>query len=152
MSGPLLDFMTREQAAIGAFIEVLEREASAMIDGNFAQLPELAQCKSELADQIKLLEQQREREQLALGYATGRGGADAACAAGDEALRQGWQVLLERAAQAHNLNHRNGVMVHAHLDFTRQTLSFLQAGGQPLYGPDGTHATAAGGGTSLAQG
>lgn len=152
MSSQLLDFLTREHAAIGAFIELLEREAAAMIDGDFAQLPELAQSKSELADQIKFLEQQREREQLALGYAAGRGGAEAACAAGGAALWQGWQVLLERAAQAHVLNHRNGAMVHAHLDFTRQTLSFLQAGGQPLYGPDGTHATAAGSGTSLAQG
>ena len=148
----LLDLLERERSAIEVFIELLEREAAAMTDGDFKQLPALAERKSELADQIKALGQQREQQQQALGYASGRGGADAACAAGGKALQQAWHGLLERAAQAHLLNHRNGVMVHTHLDFTRQTIGFLQAGGQPLYGPDGSHKTGASGGNSLALG
>lgn len=152
MSSQLLDSLSREQAAIEAFIELLEQEATALTDGAFAQLPELTERKSELADQIKFLGQQREQEQHALGYASGRSGADAACAAGGKTLQQAWHDLLASAARAHDLNHRNGVLVHTHLDFTRQTISFLQAGGQPLYGPDGSHKTGSGSGNRLALG
>lgn len=63
-----------------------------------------------------------------------------------------WQDVLDSAAAAHIRNHRNGVMIHTHLDFTRKTLGFLQASGQPLYGPDGSHKSGGGGRISLAQG
>ena len=152
MSNKLLDLLTREHAATGIFLELLDQEAAAMTDGGFAKLPELAERKSELADQIALMARQREMEQLSLGYAAGRRGADAAAAAGGEALQNAWRDLLKLAAQAHASNHRNGVMIHTHLDFTRQTIGFLQAGSQPLYGPDGGHKTGSGGGHCLALG
>ena len=60
--------------------------------------------------------------------------------------------MLERAALARSHNHRNGVMIHTHLDFTRQSISFLQAKGRPLYGPDGSHHTGAASGNQLAVG
>lgn len=152
MSSKLLDLLNREYAATGAFVALLDQEAAAMTQGVFAKLPELAERKSKLADQIALMAQQREMEQLALGYGAGRRGADAAAMAGGKALQDAWRNLLERAAQAHACNHRNGVMIHTHLDFTRQTISFLQAGSQPLYGPDGGHKTGQGGGHCLAVG
>ena len=152
MSSLLLNHMTREHAAIGAFLDLLEQESKAMTHGDFANLSELAESKSQLANQIAFLGQQREMEQVTLGYASGRSGADAASAAGGEALQNAWRDLLERAMQAHNCNYRNGVMIHAHLDFTRKSISFLQASGQPLYGPDGTHKTGTGSGNRLAFG
>ncbi|MFZ4478421.1 MAG: flagella synthesis protein FlgN [Rhodoferax sp.] len=152
MSVRLHDFLVREIGAIDAFVDLLDGEAKAMSDGEFAQLPELAARKADLAEKITALEQQRESEQVALGHPAGRSGADAASAAGGKPLQQAWHKLLERAALAQNLNQRNGVMIHAHLDFTRQTISFLQASGQPLYGPDGSHQAGAAGGKSLACG
>jgi len=152
MSSLLLNHLTREHAAIGAFLELLDQEAEAMTHGDFANLSELAERKSQLADQIAFVDRQREMEQLALGYAADRSGAAAAAAAGGEALQNAWRDLLERAAQAHECNHRNGVMIHTHLDFTRQAISFLQASGQPLYGPDGAHKTGTGSGNRLALG
>jgi len=152
MSSLLLDHLTREHAAIGGFLELLDQEAEAMTRGDFSDLPELAERKSQLADQIALLGRQREMEQLALGYAAGRSGADAVAAAGGEALQNAWRDLRERAAQARERNHRNGVMIHTHLDFTRQSISFLQASGQTLYGPDGTHHTGIGQGNTLGLG
>lgn len=151
MNSRLLDHLTQEHAAIGEFIELLDAEAQAMTDGDFANMPGLAERKSQLADQIALLDRLREVEQLALGYAANRSGADAA-AVGNNALQKVWSSLLERATQAHERNHRNGVMIHTHLDFTRQAISFLQASGQPLYGPDGTHKTGTGSGNRLALG
>nr|MDP2190626.1 flagellar protein FlgN [Rhodoferax sp.] len=152
MSSLLLNHLTREHAAIGAFVELLDREAAAMTGGDFTSLPGLAGRKSQLADQIMFLGRQREIEQLALGYAAGRSGADAAAAAGSEALQNAWRDLLARAAQAHECNHRNGVMIHTHLDFTRQSIGFLQASGQPLYGPDGAHKTGSASGNHRALG
>ena len=151
MNSRLLDHLTQEHAAIGEFIELLDAEAQAMTDGDFANMPGLAERKSQLADQIALLDRLREVEQLALGYAANRSGADAA-AVGNNALQKVWSSLLERATQAHERNHRNGVMIHTHLDFTRQAISFLRASGQPLYGPDGTHKTGTGSGNRLALG
>lgn len=151
MNSRLLDHLTQEHAAIGEFIELLDAEAQAMTDGDFANMPGLAERKSQLADQIALLDRLREVEQLALGYAANRSGADAA-AVGNNALQKVWSSLLERATQAHERNHRNGVMIHTHLDFTRQAISFLQASGQPLYGPDGAHKTSTGSGNRLALG
>ena len=151
MSGALLNLLHREHAATGLFLELLVQEAQVMTEGAFAELPGLAERKSHLADQITLIGRRREAQQLAMGYGPGRSGADAAAAAGDAALKSAWQQVLARAAEAHELNHRNGVMVHTHLDFTRQTLNFLKAGGQPLYGPDGTHQSG-GSGNRLAVG
>jgi flagella synthesis protein FlgN len=152
MNHRLLNHLTREDAAIGTFIELLDQEAEAMTRGNFTALPELAERKSQQAEKISLLRRQRETEQLALGYAADRGGVDAAAAAGGEALQKAWRELQERAAQARESNHRNGVMIHTHLDFTRQSIGFLQASGKPLYGPDGTHHTGAGKGNTLGLG
>lgn len=152
MSSLLLNHLTREHAAIEAFLELLDQEAEAMTHGGFTDLSVLAERKSQLADQIAFFDRQREIEQVALGYAADRNGADAVAAAGGEALQNAWRELRERAAQARERNHRNGVMIHTHLDFTRQSIGFLQASGQPLYGPDGTHNTGAGSGNSLALG
>ncbi|MFZ2386596.1 MAG: flagellar protein FlgN [Polaromonas sp.] len=152
MTSLLLHHLTREHATVGDFLELLDQEADAMTQGRFSGLPELAERKSQLADQIALLGRQRESEQVRLGYAADRSGADAVAAASGEAVQKAWGDLRERAAQAHERNHRNGVMIHTHLDFTRQAISVLKASGKPLYGPDGTHNAGAGNGNSLALG
>ena len=148
----LLQHLTQEHAAVAEFLALLMQESDAMTDGYFTALPELAERKSELADKISLLGRQRENEQIRLGYKADRSGAEAAAAAGGKTLENAWARLRECAAQAHERNHSNGVMIHTHLDFTRQAISFLKASGSPLYGPDGTHNTGVGGGNSLALG
>jgi flagella synthesis protein FlgN len=152
MSSPLLDLLVREHAAIGEFLELLAQESAAMTHGEFRRLPGLAEHKSQLADQIALIGRQREMAQQALGYAPGRSGGDAAAAAGGKTLQAAWRNLLACAAQAHECNHRNGVMVHTHLDYTRQSINFLKASGQPLYGPDGTHKAGSSSGHRFAAG
>jgi flagellar biosynthesis protein FlgN len=152
MSHLLLNHLTAEHAAVGAFLELLDQEAAAMSNGDFSVLPALAERKSQVIAQVAVLDRQREVEQISLGYAADRSGADAVAAAGGEALQAAWRDLRERATQARDHNHRNGVMVHTHLDFTRQSINFLKAGGQPLYGPDGTHHNSDGRGNRLASG
>lgn len=152
MSSQFLQNLLQEHAAIAKFLELLDQEADAMTHGQFTGLPELAERKSKMADKIALLGRQRENEQMRLGYKADRSGAEAAAAAGGEAQQNAWIKLRECAAQAHERNHRNGVMIHTHLDFTRQSISFLKASGKPLYGPDGTHNTGVGSGNTLAVG
>lgn len=152
MNSLLLQHLTHEHAAVAEFLKLLNQEANAMTHGHFTALAELAERKSQLADKIALLGRQRENEQMRLGYRADRSGAEAAAAAGGQTLQNAWIRLRECAAQAHERNHSNGVMIHTHLDFTRQAISFLKASGKPLYGPDGTHKTGAGGGNSLALG
>ena len=152
MSRPLLDLLTQEVSAVGEYIELLDQEANALSDSNFANLPVLAERKSTLADHISGLGRRRDQEQLALGYPAGRAGTEAACAGAGPALAQAWADLLTCATLASSRNQRNGVMIHIHLDFTRQTISFLQNSGHPLYGPDGGHRPGTGGGSRLARG
>lgn len=152
MSRLLLNHLTRECVAIGEFLELLEQEANTMTHGNFSSLPALTERKAQLAEQISLFSRERETEQVRLGFTADRHGSDAAAAAGGEPLQNAWRELRERAALAHEHNYRNGVMIHTHLDFTRQAINFLHAGGQSLYGPKGTHHMGASNGNSLAQG
>ena len=119
---------------------------------DFTNLSRLTERKSQLTEEIAFIGHQRELEQVRLGYGSDRHGAEAAAEAGGELLQKAWRRLLERATQARDGNHHSGVMIHTHLDFTRQTISFLQARGQPLYGPDGTHKTGSSSGLSRAHG
>jgi len=148
----LTNHLSQEYAATGEFLELLELEAQAMTVGDFGALPALAQRKSQLADQIAALNNQREKGQLATGFPAGRVGAQAYAESGGPDLEQAWSDLLARAALARENNHRNGVMIHTHLDFTRQSISFLQARGQPLYGADGSHHAGTASGNRLAVG
>jgi flagella synthesis protein FlgN len=152
MTALLLDHLTQEHAAIGIFLDVLDQEASAMACGDFAALPALVERKAGLVAQIAQLDRQREMVQVSLGYAADQNGAESAAAAGGQALQTAWHDLREQASQARARNHRNGVMIHTHLDFTRQSINFLKAGDQPLYGPDGAHYVGAGKGNKLASG
>ncbi len=152
MSQQLLTYLKQEGAAVGTFIDLLDQEAQAMTAGNFGALPELAEAKSRQAEEILRLRAQREAEQLALGYTVDRDGVDAAVAVGGRALQKVWQELQERAARAKESNLRNGVMIHTHLEFTRNSIGFLQASGQPLYGPTGIHSVGPGPGNTLGLG
>jgi flagellar biosynthesis protein FlgN len=152
MSAALTAHLIAECSAIQDFIELMDHEAEALVNGDFAALPDLTKRKEELADQIVALDREREQHQKALGWPTDRKGADAAAAAGDKKLQNAWQALMECAAQAQERNHRNGVLVHTHLDYTREAINFLRSNGRPLYGPDGKHMGGVGNGTSLATG
>jgi len=140
-----LQHLAQEHAAVDAFIALLDQEADAMLQGRFADLPALTERKSQLADRLAILGRQRENEQMRLGYRGDRQGAEALAAAAGPALQKAWRALSASAAQAHERNHRNGVMIHTHLDFTRQSIGLLKAGGQSLYGPDGNHSSRASG-------
>lgn len=139
MTTSLLKYLTLELGAVAEFLDLLNQEADAMVQGRFIDLAALAERKSQLADRIIILRRHRENEQTTLGFGADRSGAEAATAAGGPVLQAAWRELQACAALAHERNHANGVMIHTHLDFTRQTIDFLKSGGRPLYGPNGAH-------------
>ena len=148
----LLRQVSEELAQVQAFVDLLDREARALILGRFELLPGLTEQKREAAERIAACDTGRERLLATMGYSADREGADAAAAHGGPALLQAWQRLLVLAAQAREKNHRNGLIVHAHLDYTRQSIAFLQAGNGSLYGPDGQHRASGGSGRRYAAG
>lgn len=152
MNTQLLSHLIEERCVIDSFVTLLDQEADALVNGSFAKLPALSEHKAQLADHLTLLDQERERQQIALGYPATHEGANAAALAGGEPVQRAWQELLKCAAQARDCNHRNGVLIHTNLDYTRQSINFLRASGQSLYGPDGQHKVGTGNGNSLAAG
>ena len=152
MTTSLMDRLTLELGAVTEFIDLLTQEADAMTQGRFIDLPLLAERKAQLADKIAIVRRHRENEQMTLGFGADRIGAESATAAGGPLLQAAWSQLQACAAQAHAHNHANGVMIHTHLDFTRQAIDFLKSTDRPLYGPDGTHHSGTASGKRLAVG
>lgn len=139
MTSSLLQCLKFEHDAVAEFLDLLNQEAESMTEGRFVDLAPLAERKSQMADDIALLRQQRENEQVRQGFSADRSGAESAAAAGGLLLQAAWHQLQDCAARAHKRNHANGVMVHTHLDFTRQAIDFLKSANRPLYGRDGAH-------------
>ena len=139
MTISLLQCLILEHNAVADFLDLLNQEADAVTQSHFIDLVQLAENKSRLADQIAILSRHREKEQMALGYQADRSGTEAAAAAGGPLVYDAWCKLQACATQARERNYANGVMIHTHLDFTRQAISFLKSTGRPLYGPDGAH-------------
>lgn len=152
MSSALFRQLQQERIVMDSFLELLDQEAAALIQSRFDDLQLITERKAQLAERINAMEQERERQQRQGGYALTREGGDAAAAAGGNELQTLWRELLARAAQARENNHRNGIMIHTHLDFVRQSINFLRAHGQSLYGADGKHQVGLGNGHSLASG
>ncbi|SFN18197.1 flagella synthesis protein FlgN [Variovorax sp. OV329] len=148
----LLKHLRAESAAIADFIALLGEEEQAMVGGSFSDLPALTHRKSELQRRMGELDQQREALQKAMGFPTGRAGADAAAASQGEETHAAWAHLLALAGQAQAGNSHNASIVFTHLDFTQNALRFLRASGQMFYGPDGARRSAAGTGNRLALG
>ena len=135
----LLRQLDEELALFSEFLDLLEEEAAALAGGRFTLLAGLTERKRDLTARIAACDAGRERLLVAMGHCADRAGADAAARSGGPALQQAWARTLAVAARAREQNHRVGVMVHAHLDFTRRSIAFLQTGSRPLYGPDGQH-------------
>ncbi len=148
----LQDRMTLEYGAFNEFLELLNLEANAMAEGRFSDLPQLTERKSKLADEIVILGRYRETEQISLGFSAGYSGAVVAAAAGGPLLKEVWGRLQTCAAQVRERNLANGVVVHAHLDFTRQAINYLKSANGSLYGADGTHSGGTASGKRLATG
>ncbi|MCE5182519.1 MAG: flagellar protein FlgN [Betaproteobacteria bacterium] len=126
------------------FIQVLQTEQEALIQGNVDFLIELAQLKSEKVVLLSQYAMSRSRFLDTQGCAPELGGMGKWLRQHNSPhIAEVWRQLLEHAEAAQQLNKINGVMIETKLRNNQQALSVLQAAANKstLYGPDGqTHA------------
>jgi flagella synthesis protein FlgN len=147
----LLNALSVETNAIGAFAALLGEEQQALVSGTLDTLPELTERKTRAVAELASLGRERDARLEALGYAPDETGATAAAAA-DARVDAAWKALLAAAAEAKRANDTNGVLIRTRLTYTQQALSVLYGPQQsaPLYGPDGRTAPRSSGGSVTA--
>ncbi|WP_153099108.1 flagella synthesis protein FlgN [Paraburkholderia hayleyella] len=140
MKDALLATVTDEHAAVLAFAVLLAQEEHALTALSPAEsLPPLVEQKTALIGQLARLEQTRDAQLSALGFAAGREGLEQAARA-DARLGALWPRMKEAIEQARGLNLVNGALIATRMDYNARALAALQVvRPEPttLYGPDG---------------
>lgn len=124
------------------FIQVLQTEQDALVQGNVDPLLELARIKSEKVVLLSQLAENRARFLGAQGYSQEHGSMTKWLqqrAGVNPQIAELWQQLLTLAENAQQLNQINGSMIDTRLRNNQQALAILQvaANQSALYGPDG---------------
>ena len=138
----LLKGLEAELRAYQDFIQTLQAEQDALVQGNVDPLLELARIKSEKVVLLSQLAESRARFLSAQGCAQEHGGMTRWLQQHDKKnpqLTERWQQLLTLAENAQQLNRINGDMIDTRLRNNQQALAILQvaANQSALYGPDG---------------
>ena len=139
----LVKNLEAELQAFQDFIQVLQTEQDALVQGNVDPLLELAQIKSEKVVLLSQLAESRTRFLSARGYDQEHGGMakwlQQPRDGGNPQIVELWQQLLTLAENARQLNQINGSMIDTRLRNNQQALAILQAAAKQnaLYGPDG---------------
>ncbi len=125
------------------FIQVLQTEQDALVQGNVDPLLELARIKSEKVVLLSQFAESRSRFLSEQGYAQEQGSMakwlQQQGDGGNPQITELWQQLLALAKNAQQLNQINGNMIDTRLRNNQQALAILQAAAKQsaLYGPDG---------------
>jgi flagella synthesis protein FlgN len=150
MSGTSTSFLqavATEAGQIEQFVELLEKEKSALTDGRIDELPPIAADKEKLAASLNELSRLRNSHLATLGFAPDRQGMDVWSAQHPEQKEtaSAWKRSLSLAALAKELNRLNGQLIQLRMQYNSEALAILQRKESTLdlYGPDG-RATALG--------
>lgn len=139
----LVKNLEAELRAFQEFIQVLQTEQDALVQGNVDPLLELARIKSEKVVLLSQLAKNRTRFLSAQGYSPEHGGMTKWLQqqrdGGIPQVAELWQRLLTLAGNAQQLNQINGGMIDTRLRNNQQALAVLQvaANQSALYGSDG---------------
>lgn len=141
-----------ELDAFQQFVQVLQTEQEALIQGDIDRLIDLTRIKSEKVVLLSQLAAKRARFLASQGFAAEQGGMEKWLtrhdADGPRKISPTWGSLIEQATRAQHLNQTNGVMIETRLRHNQQALTVLQAAAlqqSSIYGPDGqTHVSGMG--------
>lgn len=137
----LVKNLEAELCAFQDFIQVLQTEQDALVQGNVDPLLELARIKSEKVVLLAQLAESRARFLNDQGYSLEHGGMTKWLQRdeGNPQIAELWQQLLTLAENAQKLNQINGSMIDTRLRNNQQALAILQVAAKQstLYGPDG---------------
>lgn len=135
--------LAKEHALLQRFVELLEEEQKALVEGVNDALPALADRKTLMSNELLACEQERARHQVRAGV-----GADKASIAAwlsqsapDAAVE--WTAFLELVARAKELNDLNGRLIGERMSNNQQAIHALMAAANrtATYGPKGQSLT-----------
>jgi len=139
----LIQNLEAELRAYQDFIQVLQTEQDALVQGNIDPLLELARIKSGKMVLLSQLAESRARFLSARDYSQEHDGMakwlQKQRDGGNPQIAELWQQLLTLAENAQQLNQINGGLIDTRLRNNQQALAILQvaANQSALYGPDG---------------
>lgn len=139
---PLLDVIRKETHTLESFASLLKDEQKLLIAGNADEITPLLQSKSQLANTLGELGQQREKALQELHVAVEPSAVQAFVQKQTPEFRTAWQKLIDMAREANQINATNGKLINTRLQHNQQALNVLltaAAGGvdTATYGPDG---------------
>lgn len=128
-----------EQDAIKTFIEILEKEQNALVQGNIDNLDYLASQKTEIIKKLVNLDEKRAQYLAAQGLSLNTECVNSLLPPEDTLTSTIWTELLQLAKKAKQLNQTNGTIISTRLQQSQQALAALKnaAGNVSLYGPKG---------------
>ena len=134
--------VSQEQQHVSALIELMKQEQTLLVAADADGLAELTPRKNSLLQELATLSAQRHAALVAAGCEGSEAGMEPWLAVGgnDDARAQ-WEVLLELARQAKELNRVNGMLINKQLAHNQGVLNALRmpagadAGG--VYGASG---------------
>lgn len=130
-----------ERDAVKTFVEILQKEQNALIQGEGEDLDFLASNKAQMVKQLADLGELRNRYLESRGLARDSKGMDAWLAEDPANAKSAavWSDLLRLARIAQQLNQTNGAIIEMRLQNYQRAFAALQgaAGITALYGPKG---------------
>lgn len=144
-SQPFLYFMKEletERNTLLAFIEILKKEESALVEGKIEKIDYLASDKSRLIEELIQFDDHRNEFLRKQGLTLEKNSINAWLSeqhSGQSEIKILWNELLDLAKTAQQLNHSNGLIISTQLQHNQRAFSALHcaAGNVSLYGPKG---------------
>ncbi len=142
--------LSDELKLLRIFVDILQKEQQALVDGDIDRLMPLVTEKTNLSNRLSQLSLQRNQTLATAGFPTDRNGMESWLARQAKPARSSlteWENLLTLASEARTLNQVNGTLIATRLQNNQQALSvLLEASNQAaLYGPDGQTTTSGSG-------
>lgn len=149
----LLDGLKKEQAALQAFVSLLEREQSLLMENQTEPLIALSEQKSTSAIALNALSEARQKLMPSEGEQTAAGMADWLSQNQPQVVPL-WQSLMTLTDQAWQLNRVNGELIQMRWRNNQQALRVLSnaVNQANLYGPNGQTSYSPNSGRSLGSG
>lgn len=131
-----------ERNTLRAFIEILKKEESALVDGKIEKIDYLASDKSRLIEELIKLDDHRNEYLQKQGLPLEKSSINTWLAeqhSGQSDIKTLWNELLDLAKIAQQINHSNGLIISTQLQHNQRAFSALHcaAGSVSLYGPKG---------------
>lgn len=147
----MLESIQQALVALNRFVDLLQQEQQALIEGDADRLLALSQLKIHQSEQLDLLERDRKAWLMRQGFDPQQDGMARWLAQQPANVTATWNSLLETARQAQRLNQENGKLIETHLQHNQQMLAALMHATHQfhVYGPDGQTSSSIGPGSRI---